>query len=260
MDKKTLQEIQAAYRREGYYIAPQPLVSAAMLEAAVEGMEAVKNRQYDTGMPPSSHPGYDLAKLCKINNAHFANKALRALLTAPVLGQWAAAVTGGRMVQIWASQLLIKPPGSGQAGHVGWHQDRQYWQFWQKPDGLFTMWVALSEVGTEAGPMCFVRGAHRWGFLDQGNFFSGDQETLRRQIKIPEGETWQEVPALLPAGGVTFHHSLTFHGSHANVADRPRCSIAVHLRTEVAQPVEGDTNYYVSHLDDPQYSPVIYQE
>jgi len=76
---------------------------------------------------------------------------------------------------------------------------------------------------------------------------------------VPAGETWEEVPALLPSGGVTFHHCLTFHGSHANIADLPRCSIAVHMRTQSAQPVKGDTNYYVSHLDEAQYSPIIYQ-
>ena len=35
----------------------------------------------------------------------YADKAIRALLTAPELGRRAAAVTGGRMVQIWASQF-----------------------------------------------------------------------------------------------------------------------------------------------------------
>ena len=259
MDSKTRQQIHATYRRQGYYIVPRPLSSAALLDAAAEGMEAVRNQRYDTGMPPSSHPGYEPTRLCKINDVHLANKAIRALLEAPVLGQWAAAVTGARMVQIWASQLLIKPPGSAEAGHVGWHQDRQYWQFWQQPHGLFTTWIALSEVGAHSGPMRFVRGSHRWGFSGRGDFFSGDQETLRQQIEIPAGETWEEVPVILPRGGVSFHHCLTFHGSHANIADLPRCSIAVHMRTESAQPVEGDTNYYVAHLDDPHYSPIIYQ-
>jgi len=260
MDKEAVDQVREQYQQAGYYIVAQPLVDAALLQAAVIGMEAVKNEEYDTAMPPSSHPGYDATKLCKINDVHLANKAIRALITAPVLGQWAATVTGAHRVQVWASQLLIKPPGSKAAGHVGWHQDRQYWQYWQKPDGLFTMWIALSEVRSNAGPMCFVRGSQQWGFLNQGDFFSSDQEALRQRIRMHAGKRWQEVPAILPAGGVTFHHSLTFHGSHANISKQPRCSIAVHMRTEAAQPVEGDTSYYVSHLDEPLYSPVIYQE
>ncbi len=260
MDSEILSDMQAAYQREGYYILPDPLVTAEVLEAAQEGVEEVKNERYDTGMPPSSHPGYDPLRLCKINDVHLANKAIRNLLTAPQLGQWAAAVTGGHMVQIWASQLLIKPPASGKAGYVGWHQDRQYWQYWQKPDGLFTMWIALNAIRPESGPMCFVRGSQQWGFLGQGDFFSADQDLLRQGIEIPQGECWEEVPVLLSAGGVSFHHCLTFHGSHANNTDQPRCSIAVHMRTEAAQPIAGNTSYYVSHLDESQYSPIIYQE
>ena len=33
---------------------------------------------------------------------------------------------------------------------------------------------------------------------------------------------------------------------------------AVHLRDERATPVPESDNYYVSHLDEPAYSPVIY--
>ena len=76
---------------------------------------------------------------------------------------------------------------------------------------------------------------------------------------MPEGESWQEVPAIMPTGSVSLHHGLTFHGSHANTSNQPRCSLAVHLRDERAIPVPGDESYYVSHLDEPQYSPVIYR-
>lgn len=37
----------------------------------------------------------------------------------------------------------------------------------------------------------------------------------------------------------------------------PGC-LAVHLRDERATPVSESDNYYVSHLDEPAYSPVIY--
>jgi ectoine hydroxylase-related dioxygenase (phytanoyl-CoA dioxygenase family) len=63
----------------------------------------------------------------------------------------------------------------------------------------------------------------------------------------------------MPAGGVSFHHCLTFHGSEANTSDRSRCSVAVHLRTEAVEPIAGDESYYVSHLDDTAYAPVIYE-
>ena len=97
------------------------------------------------------------------------------------------------------------------------------------------------------------------GGLGQGDFFSSNQEALRASIEIPPGENWEETSALLPAGGVSLHHCLTFHGSEANMSDQVRCSLAVHLRDERAKPVLGNENYYVSHLDDMKYSPMIYK-
>ena len=58
---------------------------------------------------------------------------------------------------------------------------------WQQDEGLFTAWIALCDVGEQLGPMRFVRGSHRWGFLNQGNFFDKDQHKLREDIAVPAG-------------------------------------------------------------------------
>lgn len=246
------------YDRDGFYLASQPIIPHDVLASAVAGMEAVKNGDFDTGVPPSNEALYDPSRLCKINDAHLASTGIYRLVTSDALGKWAAAVSGAGRVQVWASQLLIKPPGSEVAGHVGWHQDRQYWKFWRESAGLFTAWIALSDVGATSGPMRFVRRSHRWGFLDQGDFFGSDQEALKADIRMPEGESWEEADALLPPGGVSFHHCLTYHASNANTSDLPRCSVAVHMRTQEAEPVSGDRSYYTSHLDDDAHCPVIF--
>ena len=248
------------YAKQGFCFLPDSTIDRKFIQTAQKGMLAVRDGIFNTGSPPSSHPGYDQAKLCKINDAHLANHALYAMLVESELGESVARVTGSKMVQVWASQLLIKPPRSGNSGRVGWHQDRQYWQFWQKDEGLFTAWIALSDVKKESGPMQFVPGSHRWGFLEQGDFFSSDQDMIRSNIQIPVGERWEEVSVILPLGNISLHHCLTYHGSQENVSNKSRWSLAVHLRDERAQPVLGATNYYVSHLGNMKYSPVIFQE
>ncbi len=247
------------YERDGYCIADEQVLSDDVLRKAVRGMAAVRDGSFDMGLPPTAHPGYDPAVLCKIDNPHRSDTGLHGLVTCPQVGRRVAAMTGSRRVQVWASQLLIKPPGSKAAGNVGWHQDRQYWRMWQTDEGLFTAWIALSEVGPASGPMLFVRGSHRWGFLDRGNFFAKDQHKLREEIAVPAGESWEEVPALLPLGGLSVHHCLTYHGSNANLSDSARWSLAVHLRDERALPVPGDQGYYTAHLDDPRICPVMYE-
>jgi len=255
-----MERTRAKYERDGFYVVAEQVAPDAVLQGALKGMVAVRDGIFDMGLAPTEHPGYDPQVLCKINNAHRSDKGLYELVTCPELGQLVAKVTGSQMVQVWASQLLIKPPGSAAAGHVGWHQDRQYWKMWQEDEGLFTAWIALAEVEEVSGPMHFVRGSHRWGFLDQGDFFSKDQEVLRESIEVPDGEEWEEVAAILPSGGVSVHNCLTYHGSGPNVSGQSRWSLAVHLRDERAVPVPGDESYYTTHLDDPQICPMMYGE
>ena len=247
------------YERDGFWIADERIAPDDVLERALQGMAAVRDGVFDLGLPPTKHRGYDPGVLCKIDNPHRSDTGLRGLATCPQVGRIAAGITGARRVQVWASQLLIKPPGSAAAGHVGWHQDRQYWRVWQRDEGLFTAWIALSEVKEESGPMLFVRGSHRWGFLDRGDFYDRDQRKLREGIAVPAGAAWEEVPALMPLGGLSVHHCLTYHGSNANVSDAARCSLAVHMRDERAEPVAGNQGFSSTHLEDPRMSPVIYE-
>src|SRR5262245_43936341 len=75
---------------------------------------------------------------------HLCDKSFHLLSTQPILGEWVARITGAEMVQLWSSQLFIKPAGGGEGGNIGWHTDRDYWPYW---DGeVLTVWLALGEV------------------------------------------------------------------------------------------------------------------
>ena len=58
------------FERDGYCIADEQVAPDDVLEKALRGMEAVRDGSFDTGLPPTSHPGYDPAVLCKIDNPH----------------------------------------------------------------------------------------------------------------------------------------------------------------------------------------------
>lgn len=264
------------YGRDGFYLAP-PILPADLIERVTASMDRVMFGVYETGEPPrrSWNPGDDPKRIRKIDQAHLSDRTIYELASHPEIGRWAASLVGANRIQLWASQMLYKPPvdsansvgpgnsggpgspGGGVSGNVGWHQDKQYWKYL---DGeLFTAWVAVSDVTAKSGPMRFLRGSHRWGLLDSGDFFGHDHEAQRKDIPVPEGEAWDEVEAVLPAGAVSFHDRHTYHASGPNVSDAPRRSFAFHLRTENARPVDGRTDYYVQHLDDPAYCPVLYE-
>ena len=118
-------EASQKFATDGYFIPADSLIADEVLDAARAGMDAVRDHQFDTGVPPTNDVTYDPSQLCKINNAHLASRGIHDLLTGSNIGEWAAAMTGASMVQVFATQLLIKPHNSQAAGHVGWHQDRQ---------------------------------------------------------------------------------------------------------------------------------------
>lgn len=252
------------YETMGFYIHAESLFPDELVQRAVLGMDELREGRYETGVPPEEsfwNPGDDANKLCKIEMPQVANRSIMELIGHPALGKLAAETTGARMVQAWWVQLLIKPPAanvSARGTNVGWHQDRQYWDAWTPDSELFTAWVALSDVTADAGAMVFVPGSHRWGYLGEGDFYGQDHQAQRQGIAVPAGEKWEEALAILPPGGASFHHHLTFHASGPNLSGGPRRSFAVHLRTEKSEPVNGERKGLAKYIDDPSRCPILY--
>jgi Phytanoyl-CoA dioxygenase (PhyH) len=257
--------IHEQYKADGFLINATPIIPQVVVDAAVIGMDEVRMGHYDTGTPPMPSPwkpGDDpTSKLCKIELPQIANRAIMNLLCHPALGQLAAAVSGAKAVQIWWVQLLYKPTllaGAPIKTNVGWHQDRHYWGNWDSESDLFTAWVALSDVTLDAGPMVFVKGSHQWGKGGGSDFFGQDLEMLKASIQREHHQSWQEVTAVLPPGGVSFHDDLTYHGSGPNTSGLPRRSFAIHMRTERSRPKEGQRAGLSQFIDNLDYNPVIY--
>lgn len=256
-------DVRPRYDTDGFCLIQEPVLPPDLVTAARAGLEAVREGRYDTGRAPYASPwtpGDDPTALCKIEMPHFASEALRAVASHPEIGARAAAATGAEWVQVWWVQLLHKPPSTRPDARtsVGWHQDYQYWASdWESPEGLFTAWVALSDVTAESGPVRFVPGSHRWGYREAGDFFATDLEAQRASLTPPDGAEWTEVAGVLPPGGVSFHHSLTYHGSTANRSGDPRCSLVLHLRSERARP-RTEEGLLTAFLSDEAANPVIH--
>ncbi|MDA0709407.1 MAG: phytanoyl-CoA dioxygenase family protein [bacterium] len=239
-----------------------PLYSAESIAKTIQHMDAVIAGDYETGTAPHSrrwNPGDPPEQLCKIDQPHLADRTLYQAITNPALGLAASQILGADFVQVWAVQLLNKPPGGSDLGNIGWHQDMQHWKtYWEGE--VFTAWLALGDIVPDSGPMRFVVGSHTWGLNENPSFFFSekDHETQQREIRRPSESVWVEEAALLSAGGVSFHHRHTFHGSGPNHSAGPRRSLAIHLRTGDSAPLGGNS-YYTEHLEDEAFCPVIYR-
>jgi len=250
------------YERDGFLIHNSPLLSADLIAHSIAGMEMVKAGQNDTGEAfAESFWDNNPHSLVKIEQPQLASHALRQCLAHPALGRIAGEICpNATWIQVWWVQLLIKPstlPGGQHQTNVGWHQDKQYWSEWSEESDLFTAWLALSDVDVHSGPMIFARGSHRWGLLNAGQFFGQDQASIRQGIAVPQGQTWDEVPAVLQPGGASFHHRLTYHGSMANHSGRSRRSLAIHLRTNRSE--HTPDSWVGRYLSRPEICPIIYR-
>ncbi len=245
------------------YTTSDPLVPADLLERAVEHMDAVIAGEYETGVPPHScfHDPNNPDQLVKIDNAFLSDKTILELTTYPAIGEFAAEILDAEMVQIWAMQLLKKPAGGNPIANVGWHQDNNYWHtYWEPDSDVCTLWLAITDVTADMGPMSMMRGSHKWGFLkDVGNFFDPNLDDHIKQIEELGVGPIEEVPMLLPAGAASLHNRYTFHASGPNTSEAPRRSIALHLCTEKSRVLQGSEDaMYVCDLDKPEHCPTIY--
>ena len=94
---------------------------------------------------------------------------------------------------------------------------------------MVSAWLALDDVDESNGCMSMVPGSHRWGrrWTDYLSTLTA-WEQLGEGFTSPDGRPVQPTLWPVPRGGVSFHHGLTWHGSHANTSGRPRRAIALH--------------------------------
>ena len=258
-----MNDLNERYGRDGYFIFDEPVLDANLVRRASTGMDMIRAGEYDTGQPPREspwNPGDDLNILCKIELPQLANRAIREVVSSPEIGRWAAATTGASMVQVFWVQFLFKPPAPNDPNayaKIGWHQDINYWNTtWEDGSQLLTAWLALSDVSEDSGPMTFVRGSHHWGVVEGSDFFG--QELDRDAIQRPPHTEWEEVPALMPAGAMSLHDWMVFHGSDRNTSSQARRSLAIHLRTNNSRPKQEPGEHLLTYIDDPAINPVIF--
>jgi Phytanoyl-CoA dioxygenase (PhyH) len=239
----------AVFERDGWCVTSEPVFDVDLMAAARAATADVCARRYATGVAPLVDLGDGPGELRKIDQAFWSDPTIASISTSPELGRLAAELLGVDEIRLWHDQLLFKPPGSGAAGVVGWHQDKGYWTATDTSQ-MITAWVAFDDVTEAMGVMRFVPGSHRWGRVIEGNaFFETDHDAQRAAAKIPDGELWTEAFAELRAGQLTFHHCKTLHGSRPNLSDRPRIGLAVHMMEANACRVPGRWHANVEWAD-----------
>ena len=132
-----------------------------------------------------------------------------------------AELLGTDDIKLFHTQTLMKPAFHG--SRVSWHQDSAYWTS-VEPPSLVSCWTALDDATEANGCVQMLPGSYKKGLWphDRSDF-------LHAQGIDPS----QAVPVVVKAGGCSFHHSLTVHGSGENrTAHRRRGLVTSYMRAD----------------------------
>lgn len=126
---------------------------------------------------------------------------------------------------------FIKPGCSAGGGlPTPYHQDYPHWPFDRV--GAITVWVALTDLDPETGPLRFLGGSHREPPL--GRFSRAVGDDMREAYPHLADRYPVEGGQRLAAGDATVHTDLTIHGSGPNTTTATRAAYtARYLPTDV---------------------------
>lgn len=156
-------------------------------------------------------------KVWQILGATAYDQAIRQYAESPKVLDIVEALLGTADIKLFGDQTLMKPAFHGSP--VSWHQDSGYWMQ-VAPPALVTCWTALDAATEANGCMYMLPGSHKLGVLSHRR----EDDTF---LHVQGIDREKAVPIVLPAGGCSFHHSCTVHGSGPNTTPNRRRGLAI---------------------------------
>lgn len=244
------------FHRDGF-VNSGPVLDDADVDAIAAELDRVLEIGPDGFAPGAPQPvlfrdltaggtGVSETPVWQIVNIWEASPAFERLIYHPYISRAIGQLTGARNLQVWHDQIQYKPAGHG--GSTTWHQDAPLWPI-IKPMTPVSAWIPMDDADEDNGCMWMVPGSHKWGnqidyLRTQGHLQQLDGFAGLEGFEPPDGSDISRVqPRAWPVrrGEISFHHSLTWHGSPANRSGRPRRAIAIHYMTgEACFDASGD--------------------
>tara|TARA_B100000530_G_C15854299_1_gene446617 strand:- start:67 stop:906 length:840 start_codon:yes stop_codon:yes gene_type:complete len=185
---------------------------------------------FETGLEPDEwnwKEGRDPNDVTRqICNGWKSDLSIKKIVTHKLLGKSCSELMdwiGARLLQ---DNILWKPPGGKT---LAYHQDAAY-DDWIIPQTMITCWIPLDDVTKKKGTLEYVKGSHKWGLAPpQGQFHSpNNYKEVLENFANKNNKTIDITYVELPAGGVSFHHGNTWHGSGINNSMKDRRAIVAH--------------------------------
>jgi ectoine hydroxylase-related dioxygenase (phytanoyl-CoA dioxygenase family) len=223
------------FQTDGFVVVDQ-LIDQAQVAQLRLAFDDLFNGNFATGVRPDEvnwqQADGDPTRTRQICNGWKANRTVAQVMLSESLGRAIGGLGGWPGVRIMQDNVIWKPPATKS---LGFHQDCAYLA-WFAPTDLLTCWIALDDTSADGGTIEFARGSHRWQLREPEGEFHAPADYRKPMFKAAEQEAVDADIAYVevPAGGGSFHHGWTWHGSGANHSNRPRRSLVLHaMRCDV---------------------------
>lgn len=229
------QDIQL-YEELGYYISPIVLPDA-LLDRAVSGAEALYRGERDRGCPEIIGPANDVYDETKVlmNNEYacLQRSEIWNVVSEPIIAAIAARLARTDEIRLFADALICKfPAQQHNNGAFGWHTDKAYWPSCTSND-MLKAWIPFQDTTLNMGPMHVIERSHHWPMDAELRKFcaAGNQNLMELESYLANsGKKYRNVPMTLKKGQLSFHNGNVFHGSPANLSDRRRMTLTIHMQ------------------------------
>ena len=255
------------------FVVVEKLIEHGQIATLQRAFADLFNGKFATGVHPDEvnwqQVDGDPSLTRQICNGWKANRDIAAVVLDESIARAIASLAGWPGVRIMIDNVIWKPPATKS---LGFHQDSAYLS-WFTPADLLTCWIALDETSAEGGTIEFARGSQRWRLAEPEGQFHAPEDYRKPVYKAARQEGVEADIAYVevPAGGGSFHHGLTWHGSGANHSTNPRRSLVLHaMRSDVeyvpenfAQGIGPIYSRYKRLADnqlDENYFPILWRE
>jgi ectoine hydroxylase-related dioxygenase (phytanoyl-CoA dioxygenase family) len=261
-----------SFNDDGFLVVGK-LIEPALIPGLHQAFTDLFSGNFETGVRPDEvnwqQATGDPALSRQICNGWKANRAIARVVLAEPIARAIAALAGWTGVRVMIDNIIWKPPATKS---LGFHQDSAYLS-WFTPSDLLTCWIALDDTCADGGTIEFVRGSHKWRLSEPEGEFHAPEDYRKPLYKAAKnaGVVPEIVYVEVNAGGGSFHHGWTWHGSGANRSPGPRRSLVLHaMRSEVeyrpvnfAQGIGPIYSRYKRLADnqlDENYFPILWRE
>lgn len=260
------------FYNDGFLVIDQ-LIDADQIPALHKAFGDLFNGIFETGVRPDEvnwqYGESDPTLTRQICNGWKANRSIARVVLNESLGRTIADLSGWRGVRIMIDNVIWKPPGSKS---LGFHQDNAFLS-WFDPGEIFTCWIALDDTRQQGGTIEFARGSHQWDLGQPvGEFHApADYRKPMREAAQRAGTEADIHFVEVAAGGGSFHHGATWHGSGANSSSQPRRSLVLHAMPDHVEyvpkqfsqgigPIYSRYKRLADNTLDENYFPIIWRE